>query len=78
MVKGLARGRNAPVATSEGHAAVLEGLKPRIERSFESSRLEGQLLAGAYEALVPIPGIPGAREPLERLENLASAIPAGY
>jgi hypothetical protein len=77
MAKGFARGRNAPVARSGVHAEVMEGIKPKIERSFESSRLEGELLAVAYETLVPIPRTLRSREPLERLQNMAAAIPAG-
>jgi len=66
------------VARSGIHAEVMEGVKPKIERSFESSRLEGELLAVAYETVVPIPGTVSSRGPLERLQTMAAAIPAGH
>jgi len=77
MAKGFARGRNAPVAQSEIRTEVREEVNPKIERSFESSRLEGTLLAVAYEALVPVSTTPSSHDTLERLQKLAAAAPAG-
>ena len=37
---------------------------PLVRRSFEFSRLEGELLALAYEQLLPIIRSPAARRPL--------------
>lgn len=78
MAKGFARGRNAPVAQSDLQAEVRGEIRPKIERSFESSRMEGELLAVAYETVVPIPAALRSRNALERLQNRAAAIPAGH
>jgi hypothetical protein len=76
MARGFARGRNTPVTTSGMDAGVMEAIRPKIERSFESSRLEDEFLAIAYEMAVPFPCWGRSRVPLEGLESLASVLPA--
>lgn len=70
MAKGCTRGRNAPVATSGRHTQVVQGNRLAIERSFESSRLEEELLAAAYQIIVPIPGIVRSRHASEGVQNM--------
>lgn len=77
MAQGFARGRNAPVAQSEIQAEVMEKIKPKIERSFESSRLEDELLALAYGTVVPTSRTLGLHDISKRLDTMATAIPAG-
>ena len=79
MAKGFARGRNAPVAQWEIRAEVREEIELKVERSFESSRLEGELLAIAYETVIPIPRMLSSRDALKRRQNMAAAmIAAGH
>ena len=51
-------------------------MRPKIERSFESSRLEDEFLAIAYEMAVPFPRMGRSRAPLEGRESLAAVLPA--
>ena len=61
------------MAKSETQAEVMKEIRPKIERSCESSRLEGE-----YETVVPIPRTLSSRNVLERLQNMAAAIPTGH
>jgi hypothetical protein len=57
MAKGFGDGRMTPVADGidEGICSEpTERIETRVERGFESSRLEEELLALAYERVVPV------------------------
>jgi hypothetical protein len=62
------------VTTSGNDAVAMEETRPRIERSFESSRLEDEFLAVAYEMAVPFASVAHSRVPLDGLERLTPVL----
>jgi len=57
MAKGFGEGRMTAVADGideEIHSECTERIEAHVERGFETSRLEEELLALAYERVVPV------------------------